>query len=81
MTLLEGLSAGWIGACIAMLVSWLEIQTIFLVAGPRISMQPELSLSTFLWAGALGVGLTLLGSLLPILKNRRLRIVEQLKFE
>lgn len=37
MILMEGFSAGFIGAVIAIFVSYMEIQTIFLVAGPKIS--------------------------------------------
>jgi len=81
MTLTEGLSSGLIGAVIAMIISWLEIKTIFLVAAPRIAMQPELELGTFLFAGALGVGITLIGSIVPIVKNRSMKIVEELKFD
>lgn len=81
MVLLEGLSAGSLGALIAMAVSWLEIKTIFLVAGPRIFMYPELEPGTFLLAGALGLGITLIGSILPMIQNRRMKIVEELKFD
>ena len=41
MTLTEGFSSGLLGALIAMFVSYQEIQTIFLVAGPKISMVPR----------------------------------------
>ena len=44
MTLIEGFSSGLIGAVIAIVVSYMEIQTIFLVAGPKISMTPELDI-------------------------------------
>ncbi len=81
ITLLEALASGVIGAVIAISVSWFEIQTIFLVAGPKISMQPELDAGTFLFSGALGAMITLLGSVVPILKNKKLKIVEQLKFD
>ena len=81
MTLIEGFSSGLIGAIIAIVVSYLEIQTIFLVAGPKISMSPHLELSTFLSAGLMGIGVTLLGSAVPILKSRRMKLVEEIKFE
>ena len=42
MTLIEGFSSGLIGAVIAIVVSYMEIQTIFLVAGPKISMTFEI---------------------------------------
>ncbi len=81
MTIIESLSVGLIGALIAMIVSWLEIRTIFLVAGPRISIRPELKLSTFLIAGALGICITLIGSVVPIIKNKNMKLVEELKFD
>ena len=81
MTLTEGISSGLIGAVIAMIISWLELKTIFLVAAPRIAMQPELESGTFLFAGVLGVGITLIGSIVPIAKNRSMKIVEELKFD
>lgn len=81
MTLIEGFSSGLIGAVIAISVSYMEIQTIFLVAGPKISMVPELSAKTFLMAGAMGILVTLLGSVVPIFKSRQMRLVEEIKFE
>lgn len=81
MTLIEGLSSGLIGAVIAVFVSYMEIQTIFLVAGPKISMVPELDAVTFLIAGGMGMIVTLLGSAVPIFKSRRMKLVEEIKFE
>lgn len=81
ITLVEGFSAGLIGAVFAIVISWLELKTIFLVAGPQIAIQPELKISTFLIAGAMGIGITLIGSIIPILKSRNLNIVEELKFD
>lgn len=81
MTLIEGFSSGLIGAVIAIVVSYMEIQTIFLVAGPKISMTPELDVRTFLVAGALGIIITLLGSIVPIFKSRNMKLVEEIKFE
>ena len=81
MTLTEGFSAGLIGAIIAIFVSYMEIQTIFFVAAPKISMVPELDARTFLEAGALGVIITLLGSIVPIFKSRNMKLVEEIKFE
>lgn len=81
MTLLEGFSSGLIGACIAILASYMEIRTIFLVAGPKISMAPELDASTFLEAGGMGVVVTLLGSVVPVIKSRHMKLVEEIKFE
>lgn len=81
MTLVEGFSSGLIGAVIAIFVSYMEIQTIFLVAGPKISMVPELDAVTFLAAGGMGIAVTLLGSVVPIFKSRRMKLVEEIKFE
>lgn len=81
MTLIEGFSSGLIGAVIAIFVSYMEIQTVFLVAGPKISMTPELDAGTFLWAGAMGIAVTMLGSVVPIGKSRKMNIVEEIKFE
>lgn len=81
MTLIEGFSSGLIGAVIAIFVSYMEIQTIFLVAGPKISMAPELDAAIFLTAGGMGILVTLLGSVAPICKSRRMRLVEEIKFE
>lgn len=81
MTLIEGFSSGLIGAVIAIFVSYMEIQTIFLVAGPKISMVPQLSAKTFLMTGAMGILVTLLGSVVPIFKSRQMKLVEEIKFE
>ena len=81
MTLIEGFSSGLIGAVIAIFVSYMEIQTIFLVAGPKIAMTPELDAGTFIAAGTLGMVVTLLGSIVPILKSRKMKLVEEIKFE
>ncbi len=81
MTLIEGFSSGLIGAVIAIFVSYMEIQTVFLVAGPKISLVPEFDAETFLVAGVLGIVVTLLGSVVPILKSRRMKLVEEIKFE
>ena len=81
LTLIEGFSAGLIGSVIAIFVSYMEIQTIFLVAGPKIAMTPELDASTFLTAGGMGIIITLIGSVVPILKSRSMKLVEEIKFE
>lgn len=81
MTLIEGFSSGLIGAVIAMGVSYLEIQTIFLVTGPKIAMAPQLDANTFLLAGAMGILITLLGSVVPIFKSRKMKLVQELKFD
>lgn len=81
MTLAEGFSSGLIGAVIAIFVSYMEIKTIFLVAGPKIAMAPKLDAATFLTAGCMGVVVTLAGSVVPILKSRKMKLVEEIKFE
>lgn len=81
MTLIEGFVSGLIGAVIAIFVSYMEIKTIFLVAGPKIAMAPKLDAGTFLTAGAMGVLVTLIGSVVPIIKSRRMKLVEEIKFE
>ena len=81
MTLIESFTSGMIGAFVAVTVSYLEIQTIFLVAGPKISMLPELDFRVFLSAGAMGVLITLTGSVVPIIKSRKMKLVEEIKFE
>ena len=81
MTLIESFSSGLLGAVIAIFVSYMEIQTIFLVAGPKISMVPKLDTVTFLTAGGMGIFVTLLGSVVPIFKSRRMKLVEEIKFE
>ena len=81
MTLIEGFTSGLIGATISICISYMEIQTIFRVAGPKISMIPELRAETFLVAGAMGILVTLLGSIVPIVKSRKMKLVEEIKFE
>ncbi|WP_195984128.1 FtsX-like permease family protein [Clostridium sp. D33t1_170424_F3] len=81
MTLVEGFSSGLIGAITAIFVSYMEIQTIFLVAGPKISMVPELDAMAFLTAGGMGIAVTLLGSIVPVVKGRNMKLVEEIKFE
>jgi ABC-type antimicrobial peptide transport system permease subunit len=81
MTLLEGFSSGLIGVTIGILVSILEIKTIFLVAGPKISIKPELNAWIFIMAAIVGIATILIGSLVPILKSSQMKIVEEIKFE
>lgn len=81
MTIIESFTSGMIGAFIAIIISYLEIQTIFIVAGPKISMLPELDFMTFLSAGAMGVLVTLTGSVVPIVKSKKMKLVEEIKFE
>lgn len=81
MTLIEGFTSGIIGAGAGMIISYLEVRTIFIVAGPRISMSPDFQLSTFLIAGFIGIVITLVGSIVPIIKNTKMQIVEKIKAE
>ena len=75
MTLLEGFSSGIIGAFIGVLVSWLLIQTIFLVAGPQIAMTPTLA------TGLAGVLINLAGAVVPVIKGSKIELVEEIKCE
>lgn len=81
MTLVEGFSTGLMGAVVAIVVSYLEIQTIFLVAGPKIAMTPKLEVAAFLAAGGMGILVTLIGSVVPIFKSRGMDLVEEIRFE
>lgn len=81
MTLIEGFSSGLIGAVVGISVSYLEIKTIFLVAGPKISMEPQIDISVFLMAGMASIIINLLGSIVPILKGSKMKLVEEIKFE
>lgn len=81
ITLIEGLTSGILGAVIGIVISTIEIQTIFIVAGPKISMTPDLDFKTFLLAGGLGIAVTLIGCTVPIIKGRNMKIVEEIKFE
>ena len=81
MTLLEGFSSGIIGAFIGVLVSWLLIQTIFLVAGPQIAMRPTLDIKVFLAAGLAGVLINLAGAVVPVIKGSKIELVEEIKCE
>ena len=81
MTLLEGFSSGIIGAVIGVLVSWLLIQTIFLVAGPQIAMTPTLDIKVFLAAGLAGVLINLAGAVVPVIKGSKMELVKEIKCE
>lgn len=81
MTLIEGAFSGIIGACIGIIISYLEIKNIFLVAGPKISMNPELDIQTFALAGIAGIFINLFGTVVPIVKSLKMKIVQEIKFE
>jgi ABC-type antimicrobial peptide transport system permease subunit len=81
MTLIEGFSSGSIGGLIGCSIAWLEIKTIFLVAGPHIPIELDLAPSLFILAGLIGIVVTLVGSIAPILKGTTMQIVEEIRFE
>lgn len=81
MTIIEGFSSGLIGAVIAIIISYMEIKTIFIVAGPKIASVPELDSRTFLIAGLMGILITLAGSIVPLLKSDKMSVVEEIKVE
>lgn len=81
MMIIENFTSGLIGSVIAIFISYMEIQTIFIVAGPKIDMVPKLDIKTFLVAAILGIMVTLLGAIIPVFKTRQMKIVEEIKFE
>lgn len=81
ITLIENFTTGLIGAVIAIFIAYMEIQTIFIVAGPKIDIVPQIEIKTFLVAGILGMLVTLLGAILPIFKAKHMKLVEEIKFE
>lgn len=81
MTLIEGFTSGLLGSIIGIVISIMEIQTIFIVAGPKISMSPKLDFKTFIIVGLLGIVVTLIGSIVPIVKSKKMNLVEEIKFE
>lgn len=81
MMVLEGLTSGITGTSFGLFVSFMEIRTIFIVAGPRISVNPEIKPGIFIMAGLAGVLITLFGSVVPIVKSFRMKLVEEIKME
>lgn len=81
MILLEGFTSGFIGSSVAVLISSLEISTIFLVAGPKLSITPEMNPAVFLTAGAVGILITVIGSAVPAVKTGRMKLAEEIKAE
>ena len=81
MILIENFTSGLIGAECAVLVAYQEIRTIFIVAGPKIEMVPEISMKPFLLAVGFGIALTFIGSIIPIVKSRKMKLIEEIKFE
>ncbi len=81
MAIIEGLTSGFIGAAVGLFVAYMEVDTIFIVAGPRISVQPEFDVLVFILTGLAGILITLIGSVVPILKSSQMKLVEEIKFE
>ena len=81
MTMIEGFSIGLIGALLATAVSYLEIKTVFLVAAPKIAMEPEFEIAAFLITALMGIAITLIGSVVPIIKGANMKLVEEIKSE
>lgn len=81
MTLIEGFTSGLIGGLAGIMIAWLEIKTIFLVAGPRIPIELNIAPSLFVTAGLMGIAITLIGSVVPIIKGSTMQVVEEIRFE
>lgn len=81
MTLIEGFTSGLIGGIIGSTAAWLEIKTIFLVAAPRIPIELDVSPSLFIMAGVMGIAITLIGSVVPVFKGSKMRVIEEIRFE
>jgi ABC-type antimicrobial peptide transport system permease subunit len=81
MSMIEGLTSGLIGAAVGLFVAYMEVDTIFIVAGPRISIQPDFDATVFILTGLAGIAITLIGSVVPILKGSKMKLVEEIKFE
>lgn len=78
---MEGFTSVFIGAVIGILVSYMEIKTIFIVAGPKILVTPEPNAEMLIMAGLAGIMITLISSVAPILKGSKMKLVEEIKFE
>lgn len=81
MNLVEGFTSGLIGVSAGLFVSYMEVKTIFIVAAPRVSMEPEYGAGSFIMAGLAGIMITLAGSVVPILKGSKMKLVEEIKSE
>lgn len=81
MTMIEGFTSGLIGSAIGIFVSYMELKTIFIVAGPKVSVDLEFDAWIFIMTGLAGVVITLVGSVMPILKGSKMKLVEEIKFE
>lgn len=81
MALIEGFTSGLISGIVGSTVAWLEIRTVFLVAGPRIPIELDISPMLFITAGIVGIIITLIGSVVPIFKSSNMQVVEEIRFE
>lgn len=81
MTVIEGFTSGLIGVGVTLIVSYLEIQTVFIATGSRIAVDPTYDAGIFVLAGIAGIAITLIGSVVPILKGSKMKLVEEIKFE
>lgn len=80
MTLIEGFSSGLIGAAIAIFMSYMGIRITSFVAGLKVAMTPESDVATFPMASVMGIMVTLGGLAVLILKGRKMKPVEEIKF-
>jgi ABC-type antimicrobial peptide transport system permease subunit len=81
MSVIEGFTSGLIGSAAGLVVSFMEVKTIFIVAGPRISVAPEFDVMVFIITGLAGIVITLTGSVIPVIKGSKMKLVEEIKFE
>lgn len=81
MSLIEGFTVGLIGGIIGIGIAFLEVKTIFIVAGPRIPIEMDMQQSMFILAGLMGIVIMLIGSSVPIVKGSKLQIVEEIRFQ
>jgi ABC-type antimicrobial peptide transport system permease subunit len=81
MILTEAFTSGVIGAVIGSFISYMEIRTIFIVAGPKMTFDPEIDPIVFVISGSVGIIITMIGSFVPILKGSKMKLIEEIKFE
>lgn len=81
MTMIESITAGMTGTIIGIVTAYLEVRIIFIVAGPKVAVTPEYDPMIFITAGIAGILITVIGSVVPILKSTDMKLVEEIKFE
>jgi putative ABC transport system permease protein len=81
MTLIEAFTTGVIGGAIGIVVTYLEVKVIFKILQNFIDMKPDYSLSIFIIAAGMGILITLLGSVVPLVKSSKLQVIEAIKYE